>query len=237
MSKSTLPKAFMNWSGGKGSALALFHVLQDGSLDVDTLFSTLNGELKRITMHGVHEELLEHQSSLMGMKVEKLYLTESVLMKEYDQLMHSKFTSFKTRGFERAIYGDIFLEDLKIYRDNNLKRANLKGVYPLWKRSSEELLEEFWDLGFKTTVVSINGSLLEKSFCGQELDRDFIKELPKGIDPCGENGEFHTFVTDGPYFKEPLKVKLNEVIEKSYTYKTAEGEEVKSLYYFADLSL
>lgn len=225
----------MNWSGGKDSALSLYQILQNKNLDVRYLLTTVNDAFGRISMHGVREELLDKQAENIGLELVKVRLSETVSMEEYHAQMESVLRPMALKGIEYSIFGDIFLEDLRKHREERLTMLGMKGVFPIWKRSSLEILTEFWDLGFKTIVVSVNGNVLDKSFCGRVLDRDFIKELPTNIDPCGENGEFHTFVYEAPYFKQAIDIEIGETVDKTYNFKDAEGKEHISTYYFTDL--
>lgn len=228
-------KALMNWSGGKDSALSLYHVLNNKDYEVKHLLTTVNDAFKRVSMHGVREELLDKQAENIGLEFVKVRLSETVSMEEYHTQMESMLRPIVQKGIEYSIFGDIFLEDLRQHREERLTMLGMKGVFPIWKRPSLELLAEFWDLGFKTIVVSVNGNVLDKSFCGKILDRDFIKELPANIDPCGENGEFHTFVYEAPYFKHAINFAIGETVDKTYNFKDAEGKEHISTYYFTDL--
>ncbi len=228
-------KALMNWSGGKDSALALYHSLQNKNYNVRYLLTSLNDSFRRISMHGVREELLDQQAQRLGIKLLKLRLPETTSMEEYQIRMFEILQPLADAGITKSVFGDIFLEDLRLYRENQLATVGMQGVFPLWKRPSMELLEEFWDLGFKTIVVSVNGNVLDSSFCGRVLDHDFVKELPKNIDPCGENGEFHTFVFEAPYFSQPIDFQKGETVEKIYHFQNAEGEALTSTYFFTDL--
>lgn len=225
----------MNWSGGKDSALALYHSLQNNACDVRYLLTSLNDSFRRISMHGVREELLDQQAQRLGIELLKLRLPETTSMEEYQIRMAEILQPLAAAGITKSIFGDIFLEDLRLYRENQLATVGMQGIFPLWKRPSMELLEEFWGLGFKTIVVSVNGNVLDRSFCGRVLDRDFVSELPANIDPCGENGEFHTFVFEAPYFSQPIDFQQGETVEKTYHFQNAEGEHLISTYFFTDL--
>ena len=228
-------RALMNWSGGKDSALSLHHILQNNEYEVEHLLTSLNDSFKRVSMHGVREELLDQQAENIGINLVKLRLAETVSMEEYQAKMAETISPLINSGVEYSIFGDIFLEDLRKHREDRLEEINMKGVFPLWKRPSLELLDEFWDLGFRTIVVAINGDQLDKSFCGRILDRDFVKDLPPTVDPCGENGEFHTFVFEAPYFKEFIKFELGETVDKTYNFKNSDSDDLTSTYFFTDL--
>ena len=227
------PKAIFNWSGGKDSSLALYKVMQEGHFDIRHLLTSLNTETDRISMHGVRRSMLEAQVNAMGFPLTLLELPGHITMEEYDQLMHQKMEPLLAEGISHSIFGDIFLEDLKAYRDERLAAVGLEGHYPIWKQDTAALVEEFVAAGFKAIVVSIDGSKLDRSFAGRELDMDFVNDLPTEVDPCGENGEFHSFVYAGPIFKEEFDFKRGEVVGKSYRLSTDSDEEVT--YWFQDL--
>ena len=210
-------QSIFNWSGGKDSSLALYHILQQGDFEIGTLLTSVNQAFGRISMHGVREELLERQAELLDLPLHKLYVPEQPTMSEYETLMRAALDGFVADGYTHSIFGDIFLEDLKDYREQKLAEVNLKGHFPLWKRDTKELLQEFLDLGFKTVIVCCKAELLDESFAGRIIDQSFIDDLPEGVDVCGENGEFHTFVFDGPIFKEPIPIKIGETIHRGST--------------------
>lgn len=230
-----MTKAFMNWSGGKDSALSLYHILQNHTYDVKYLLTSVNEALGRVSMHGVREDLLNLQALRIGLPLVTLRLPETSSMEEYNLRMSDTLRPLAEEGITHSIFGDIFLEDLRQYRENQLTKVGMQGSFPLWKRDSHELLAEFWDLGFQTIVVSVNGNYLDASFCGQILNQDFVKNLPKGVDVCGENGEFHTFVFQAPYFSKSIDFEKGETVEKTYQYKNASGESLQSTYFFTDL--
>jgi len=218
-------KALMSWSGGKDSALALHHALRTPNLDVTHLLTSVNAHYERVSMHGVRLALLEAQAERIGLPLTQLRLPEMPSMADYDQALLATLTGLHQQGVRRAIYGDIFLEDLRAYREQQLARVPLRGEFPLWQRDSLALLEEFWALGFQAIIVCVNDRYLDASFCGRLLDRDFVRDLPPGIDPCGENGEYHSFVFDAPYFSRPIPVVRGEVVRRTYQSPTGgEGE-------------
>ena len=224
-----------NWSGGKDSALALYTLMQDKAFDVQLLMTSLNADFKRISMHGIHETLLLKQVASIGLPLHQLLLPSNIDMAGYDKLMGETMATIKAQGILHSGFGDIFLEDLKNYREARLAEVGMSGIFPLWQQSSEAVIQRFFDLGFKAKVVSVNAKHLDQSFCGRDLDADFIADLPKGVDVCGENGEFHSFVYGGPIFKEAFDVKVNEVVEK--VYPANEQSAWDHTYYYADLSL
>jgi uncharacterized protein (TIGR00290 family) len=206
--------AFFNWSGGKDSTLALHYILATAEFEVKYLLTSVNSTYKRISMHGVREELLIKQIQSLQLPLIKLSLPEIPDMVTYEKLMYQQMHQLKSEGIDYAIFGDIFLEDLKQYREKQLEKVGMKAVFPLWKKDSLSLIEEFIDLGYQTVIVCSQENL--KEFCGRIIDRQFIKDLPSHIDPCGENGEFHTFVFDGPIFKNKIEFKLGDKVYKNF---------------------
>ena len=197
-------------------------------------------------MHGLREELLDKQVEQLGLPLQKLYFPADVTMEMYNKKMKTKLTEFKNQGLEYSIFGDIFLEDLKNYRDTKLAEVALTGVYPIWKIDTKDVLQEFLELGFKAITVCVNAKLLGKEFVGRVIDEQFIKDLPDDIDVCGENGDFHTFVFDGPIFKNPVNFEIGEKVLKSYTLNkddnqncyTGSSEKVKTYdisFWYCDL--
>jgi uncharacterized protein (TIGR00290 family) len=205
-----------NWSGGKDSALCLHHVLQDGNYQVNTLLTTLSSSTGRITMHGVRQDLLERQAASIGIPLQQVLLPEDASMSAYNEVMQRTMLSVKAQGITHAIFGDINLADLRQYREQQLAQVGMQAVFPLWGRPTDELVREFISLGFKAVVVSVNARLLDASFAGRLLDETFLRDLPAGVDPAGENGEFHTFVFDGPIFREPVRYSPGEKALRTY---------------------
>lgn len=228
-------KAIFNWSGGKDSALALYHVLKDGDFDITQLVTTVNSKYDRISMHGVRNELLIAQGLEIGLPINRILLPEKPSMEDYDAIMKEQFAEINNQKITHSIFGDIFLEDLREYRENRLKEVGLKGVFPLWKRDTTELVHEFIDLGFKTMLVCCNAELLGNDFVGRVIDKDLLKDLPKNVDPCGENGEFHTFVFDGPIFKNPIKFELGEKTYREYEISKDDNSNKPVGFHFCDL--
>lgn len=226
-------RSIFNWSGGKDSALAFYYAKKDPQIEMQQLLTSISEEHQRISMHGVRRSLLEQQIESLKIPSTLLQLPPETDMAMYDDLMRTTLQPLVAEGAEYSIFGDIFLEDLKKYRENKLAEVGLKGLFPLWKRDTTELVHEFLDLGFRTLVVSIDGSKLDKSFAGRELDRSFLADLPKEVDPCGENGEFHTFVFDGPIFEKAIAFEKGELVGKEY--KLAKDSDDSVTYYFQDL--
>ncbi|WP_298286569.1 diphthine--ammonia ligase [uncultured Lutibacter sp.] len=229
-----MKKAYFNWSTGKDSALALYKILQDKSYSTEVLVTTVSKKLQRVSMHGVREELLESQAKQIGLPLYKIYFPEDVSLKTYNIIMKENLEKLIiSNKYEYAVFGDIFLEDLKAFREKKLSELNLKAVFPLWKNNTKELLLEFISLGFKAITVSVNANLLDESFVGRILDENFINNLPPNVDVCGENGEFHTFVFDGPIFKTPIKFEVGEKVLK--TYESSDNDTWDNSFWYCDL--
>jgi len=225
-------KAIFCWSGGKDSSLALYKVLQENKYDVCYLLTTINGNNKRISMHGIRESLLDEQVESIGIPQMKVY-TYDTSNDEYEKAMEDAFLQAKIEGINYVIYGDIFLEDLRLYRERTLNRVGLKAVFPLWKKDTRSLIDEFIRYQFKTVVCCVNAAVLDKSYVGRLIDLDFVKSLPKGVDVCGENGEFHSFCFDGPIFKKPINIQIKEKIFK--TLDIASNNDTKIGFWYSEI--
>lgn len=209
-------KTYMNWSGGKDSSLALWKILKDEVYAVEAMLTSVNAAHDRISMHGVRRDLLMEQAASIGLELNTIELPEMPGMVEYENEMLAKVISLKEEGFKASVFGDIFLEDLKNYREQKLSQVGIDCVFPLWKVPTDKLMEEFLSAGFKCIVVCVNEEYLDKSFCGRVIDDSFIRDLPAHVDICGENGEYHTFVFDGPIFKYPINFKKGEIVRRTY---------------------
>lgn len=231
------PKAVFNWSSGKDSALALYKTLQENQFEVTTLLTSLNKEFQRISMHGVHVSLLEKQAESLCLNLIKMELPKEPSMEEYRKIMGETMTQIQSQGVTHSIFGDIFLEDLRKYREDQLQSIGMKAVFPLWKQNTTDLIHEFLDFGFKTIVTCVNETYLDKSFAGRIIDEKFINDLPENVDPCGENGEFHTFTFDGSIFKNPIEFEIGETIKKTYPKPKSDENDVDGeyIFWFCDL--
>ena len=208
-----IPKAIFCWSGGKDSAYALHKILSEKQFEVKYLLTTLNEKVERISMHGVRQELLHLQASSLGIPLLKVFVSKGTNT-EYEQQMEKTLLAVKAEGISHVIFGDIFLEDLRAYREKNLAKVDMKAVFPLWKISTRWLIEDFVDKGFKTITCCINDGYLSEDWVGREIDKLFIQELPDTVDPCGENGEFHTFCFEGPIFNKKIDFTIGGKIYK-----------------------
>lgn len=209
-------QAIMNWSGGKDSALALYHILQSDQWDVQRLLTSVNEQYGRVSMHGVRTELLTVQAERLGLSLQLMNLPGDVSMDVYNAYVQKTLQPLQSEGITHSIFGDIFLEDLRLYREEQLQKVGLKAVFPIWQRNTTELIHEFIDLGFRAVLVCVNEKYLSAEFVGRELTLDLLKDLPKTVDPCGENGEYHSFVFDGPIFSSPVLFQEGEVVRRVY---------------------
>lgn len=209
-------KALFNWSSGKDSALALYKILKNPDFKIECLLTSVNQHYKRISMHGVRTELLEAQAKSIGIPLKIMQIPEMPSMEVYEKVMTETLSELKKQGITHSVFGDIFLEDLRKYREDKLATMGLEGVFPIWKVPTKDLIQEFIALGFKTIIVCVNERFLDKSFVGRIIDQQFIEDLPENVDVCGENGEFHTFTFDGPIFQKPIDFEIGEIVYRKY---------------------
>jgi len=205
-------KVVFCWSGGKDSALALHRVLNDASYEVVAFLTTCNEHFERVSMHGVRMALLDRQAQAIGLPLEKVFVSRQSSNEEYQKKMSDCLLAYKARGVTGCVFGDIFLEDLRLWREQNLALVGLRGIFPVWKVASNELIQEFISAKFGSVVCCTNDAYLDESFVGKTIDADFVASLPADVDPCGENGEFHSFAFAGPIFKESVKFQVGEKV-------------------------
>ncbi len=216
-------KSLISWSTGKDAAFTM-HQLIAQNKKPGLLFTTVNKDVNRVSMHGVRIELLEAQAQMLQTALWQVLLANDVNMETYNQIMEKNLTQLKARGYDTAYFGDIFLEDLRIFRENQLQKVGFATHFPIWKKDTKVLARQIIASGIKAVVVSINAKLLDKSFVGRVYDESFLNDLPPNVDWCGENGEFHTFVYDSPDFMTPIDIRLGEVVFKSYKPCTKEDQ-------------
>jgi uncharacterized protein (TIGR00290 family) len=202
----------VSWSGGKDSCLALRELQRTPDVRVEALVSTVTRDFDRVSMHGVRRVLVERQAAVLGLPLHQVLISKGASNDEYETEMGKAFATFHARGVECIAFGDLFLEDIRAYRQRLLARHHMIGRYPIWGRDTGSLIREFVDAGFKTAVVCVDPAKLDPSFAGRVIDEQFLLDLPANVDPCGENGEFHTFVFDGPMFREPVKFSFGETV-------------------------
>jgi uncharacterized protein (TIGR00290 family) len=205
-------KILFSWSSGKDSALALHSLRQNKDLEIVALLTTVTQDYDRVSMHGVRRSLLEKQAASIGLPLEAVTISKDCSNEEWEEKIQDVFARYKILGVTSVAFGDIFLEDLKKYREANLAKVGLKGIFPLWKQTSYILAKTFMNLNFKAIITCVDSKLLDGKFCGREYDAGLMAELPKNVDPCGENGEFHTFVYAGPIFKKEISFTKGKIV-------------------------
>jgi len=208
-------KAILSWSSGKDSAMALYRVLKSREFEIVCLLTTITDQFHRISMHGVREELLDAQAQSLGYPTEKVMIPYPCPNQIYEEKMANALSAWKSKGVEHVIFGDLFLEDIRKYREEKLSQMNMSPVFPLWMENTTALAREILKLGFRSVVTCVDPGKLDPAFAGRDFDESFLKSIPPRIDPCGENGEFHTFVYDGPIFKQPIPVKVGEHVTRN----------------------
>lgn len=233
-----MENAFFVWSGGKDSALALHRVIVGKKYAVKYLLTTVNETLRRITMHGVRVALLEAQAQALGIPLIQVLMPENPDMAAYNQRMLEALTKLKIEGIETAIFGDIFLEDLRAYREKQMAGIGMKAIFPLWQENTTGLIHEFTELQFKAVLVCVSQARLGKSFIGREINAALLADLPPHVDPCGENGEYHSFVYDGPIFQRSVAFRKGEIIFRNYAVEAKDEYQIApydSEFWFLDL--
>lgn len=207
-----LEKIIFAWSGGKDSAMALYELQQAHNYEILALLTTITQGYDRVSMHGVRATLLQQQAESLDLALEKIYITKDAVNEEYEAKMKERLMHYKNQGVFAVAFGDIFLEDLKKYREDNLSRIGMKGIFPIWKRDTAELANAFIGSGFKAIITCVDTKFLGKDFVGRQFDKQFLRDIPCGVDHCGENGEFHSFVYDGPVFRKKIPYEKGETV-------------------------
>jgi uncharacterized protein (TIGR00290 family) len=217
------PKVTVSWSGGKDSAFALHKIICEQRFDVSSLHTVIVEDTKTVDLHGIAETLIEKQAQAIGIPLQKIYARpgdpgfyRSALLAFYHKCFAEEVTG--------VVFGDIFLQDLRDYKENLLKDSGLVGHFPLWGLPGERILTELIDAGFKTKICAGRADYFSREQLGKIIDADFISTISPGADVCGENGEFHTFVYDGPTFRKPILVTNGDILEKTYLYSTMEPD-------------
>ena len=205
-------KTLLSWSGGKDCALTLYEIQKTRNSEISALLSTVTTDYDRISMHGIRRVLLKQQVASLGFPLEKLLISKNASNDEYESEMRAVLERYLAAGVSSVVFGDIFLEDVRKHREENLSKIKMKGLFPIWRRDTAELAETFIDLGFKAIITCVDSKALDETFVGRVFDKQFLSELPSNVDPCGENGEFHTFVYEGPIFQEKILHTVGEVI-------------------------
>jgi uncharacterized protein (TIGR00290 family) len=209
-----MKRVLLSWSSGKDSAWTLHALKRDPDVELVGLLTTLNGEFDRVAMHAVRRELLRAQGAAAGLPVREIELPWPCSNEDYERLMAAACAQAVADGVTHMAFGDLFLEDVRNYRIEKLKGTGLEPIFPLWGRKTPELAREMTAGGLRAYLTCVDPRKLSADFVGREFNRDLLADLPEGVDPCGENGEFHTFVFAGPMFEQPIDVKVGEVIER-----------------------
>lgn len=207
-------KAMFSWSGGKDSALAFYEIQKNYNLEVLCLLTTFTKDYGRTSLHGVRRILIEQQAESLGFHLEKVFISKKSPLEEYEAQMRAVLVKYQKLDVSSVVFGDIFLEDVRKYREDNLMKMGMKGIFPLWKRNTYKLVHAFIDLGFKGVIICVDSKVLDKKYVGRIFDEQFLSELPSSVDPCGENGEFHSFVFDGPIFHKRTRYRKGKTVFK-----------------------
>jgi uncharacterized protein (TIGR00290 family) len=205
-------KILLSWSSGKDSAWTLHVLRQTGEYEIAGLLTTINSEFDRVAMHGIRRELLEAQAAATGLPLWAVPLPWPCSNEQYENAMGAVCARAIDAGVEGVAFGDLFLQDVRRYREERMKMAGLTPIFPLWKLDTAQLVRDMWVGGLRSRIVCLDPKKLPASFAGRAIDPEFVRELPEGIDPCGENGEFHTFVYDGPMFMRAIPVENGETV-------------------------
>jgi uncharacterized protein (TIGR00290 family) len=229
-----MKKVALFWSAGKDSAMALPTIQNDKNIELLALITTLNEEYKRISMHGIPELILDRQCEDLGLPLIKMWVPNQADNDSYELVFLDLCKDLKKKGVEVLAFGDIHLEDLRKYREELVNRGGLKASFPLWKISTVELMNNFIANGFEAITCCINTSVLSEDWIGRQLNNKFLADLPNGVDPCGENGEFHTFCFAGPIFKDPIPYQTGELVFKPLKIGSVKGES-ESGFLFLDI--
>jgi uncharacterized protein (TIGR00290 family) len=206
------------WSGGKDSAMALHALRQQRDFRVAALLTTVTEGYERVSMHGVRRALLLRQAQSIGLPLQEVRIPPQCVNPIYEARVREALLLQKENGVCCVAFGDIFLQDLREYRERNLAQVEMKAIFPIWKRDTGELAQEFCATGFRSVAVCIDSKKLSREFAGREVDESFFRDLPTDVDPCGENGEFHTFVYDGPIFSKAIAIERGEIVERDGFY-------------------
>jgi uncharacterized protein (TIGR00290 family) len=205
-------KLLVAWSGGKDSALALYRILAIPRYEIAAILSTVTDEYDRVSMHGVRTKLLEEQGESLGYPLEQVPICKNATNGEYESAMRRVLERYQAEGVSAVVFGDIFLADVRKYREEHLRLVGMRGIFPLWGEDTGGLARTFIALGFKAVTTCVDSTRVSKEFVGRAFNLQYLSELPPTVDPCGENGEFHSFVYDGPIFRKPIRFKQGNVV-------------------------
>ena len=205
-------RVILSWSGGKDSALALEELRGDQHYLIMALLTTVTEGYDRVSMHGIRVSLIRRQAEAIGIPLETVSIPQSASNDEYESRMRKILTRAQADGVTAVAFGDVFLEDVRRYREEKLAQVGMKGLFPLWKKNTIGMARKFVESGYRAILTCVDSHHLDRSFVGREFDEQLLSDLPGGVDPCGENGEFHTFVYDGPILRTPISVRKGDVV-------------------------
>ncbi len=204
------PKVIVSWSSGKDSAMALYKIVKSNEFEILAILTTVSDMFQRVSMHGVREELLDQQANSIGIAVEKVRIPYPCPNEVYEQKMVEIIRNYESKGVSHVVFGDLFLEDIRRYREDKLAEVGFTPIFPLWKENTKELAKTIIRVGFKGVVTCVDPKKLDPNFAGRYFDEMFLNEIPANVDACGENGEFHTFVFDGPIFRNRIEITVGD---------------------------
>lgn len=205
-------KILFAWSGGKDSALALDELLQNQRFEISAILTTVTSEHDRISMHGVRLSLLKKQAESVGLPLEVVYISRDSSNEQYEEAMTETLERHRGHGVSSVAFGDIHLKEIREYRERNMAKIGMECLFPLWGKDAGALVRSFIEKGFKAVVTCVDTRILDRSLVGRMVDSDFLGALPSGVDPCGENGEYHSFVLDGPMFRRPVSCETGVMV-------------------------
>lgn len=205
-------KALFSWSGGKDGALALYELQKNPNIRIAGLLTTITEDYDRVSMHGVRRILLEQQAESISLPLEKVFISANMPQQEYEAKMRNILERQAANGVTAVAFGDVSFDDLRQYREANLAKVGMSALFPLWKRDTAVLARAFIELGFAATITCVDSLALDGTFAGRAFDVELLSALPPTVDPCGENGEFHSFVYDGPIFRWRISVTVGETV-------------------------
>jgi len=208
----------LSWSGGKDSCMALAEISENRAQPVAGLLSTVTEGFERVSMHGVRVALLEQQAAALALPLRLVYIPQDATNEMYESRMAEALGGFQRQGISEVAFGDLFLEDIREYRERWLSRIGIRAIFPLWQRDTAQLAQSFIDQQFQAVITCVDARVLDRSFAGRLYDRRLLRDLPAGVDPCGENGEFHTFVFAGPNFHRQIRLRPGEIVLRDSWY-------------------
>jgi len=213
-----MEKILFCWSGGKDSAISLYEIQRGQKYKIVSLLTTITEDYDRVSMHGVPRILIEQQAQSLGLPIQQVFISKACSNEEYESKMREILIKFQQNGVSSVVFGDVFLEKVRKYREDNLSKLGMTGLFPIWGRDTTELTRSFIALGFKAIITCVDARVLDKRFVGKIIDGSFSAQLPPNVDPAGENGEFHSFVFDGPIFRKRIAYTLGESVLRDSFY-------------------